>query len=188
MAGRVGSSAAEIVVAGDGGQSRESGMDGATGRETRRTSKLIEGVTALAQPIAASFGCELDRVEYKQGPRRGVLQVFIDKPGGVTIDDCTRVSRQLSAELDVNDFIASAFDLEVSSPGLDRPLSGEADFRRFAGRPASVTCRKAIPGQGSKVKGILRGVEGGDVLIEVKGGIERIPLDVVAKARLEPEL
>lgn len=167
----------------------EGGKEGGSGRETRRVSKLIEGVTALAQPIAAALGCEVDRVEFKQGPRRGLLQVFIDKPGGVSIEDCTRVSRQLSAELDVNDFIAAAHDLEVSSPGLDRPLFGEADFRRFAGRPCSVTCRRAVGSRGSKVIGVLRGVEGGDVLVETKdGSVTRIPLDIVAKARLEPVL
>ena len=158
-------------------------------RESRRVTKLIEGVTALAQPIAASFGCEVDRVEFRPGPQRGILRVYIDKPGGVVIEDCSRVSRQLSAELDVNDFIAAAYDLEVSSPGLDRPLFGEADFRKFAGRAASVTCRKAVPGVGSKVAGVLRGVEGEDVLLETKDGmVRRIPLEMVAKARLEPEI
>ena len=81
-------------------------MEDGGARESRRVTKLIEGVTALAQPIAASFGCEVDRVEFRPGPQRGILRVYIDKPGGVVIEDCSRVSRQLSAELDVNDFIA----------------------------------------------------------------------------------
>jgi ribosome maturation factor RimP len=165
------------------------GKEGESGRETRRVTKLVQAVTALAEPIVASFGCELDRVEYRQAPRRAVLQVFIDKPGGVTHEDCAHVSRQLSAELDVNDFIPVGYDLEVSSPGLDRPLHGEADFRKFAGKAASLTCRRAVAGSGSKVSGILRGVEEGEVLVQVKDGtVVRIGLDLVAKARLEPEI
>lgn len=167
----------------------DSGAASRSAPQSKRVSRLIDGVTAIARPIAESFGCELDRVAFRQAPRRGVLQVFIDKPGGIGVEDCVRVSRQLSAELDVHDVIAAAYDLEVSSPGLDRPLHGEADFRKFAGRPGSVTCRKAIPGVGSKVSGVLKGVDGADVLVETKdGSVRRIPLDMVAKARLEPEI
>lgn len=164
--------------------------DGATAPIlAKRTTKLVDAVTALAKPVAESFGLELDRVEMRQAGRRTVLQVFIDKPGGVTHQDCAHVSRQLSAELDIHDFIPVAYDLEVSSPGLDRPLFGEADFRRFAGRSASVTCRRAVEGVGSKVTGTLRGLEEGSVLVELKGGrTVRIPLEMVAKARLEPEI
>jgi ribosome maturation factor RimP len=173
----------------DDDEADDGGADFRSAPQSKRVSKLIDGVTAIARPIAESFGCELDRVAFRQAPRRGVLQVFIDKPGGVGVEDCVRVSRQLSAELDVHDVIAAAYDLEVSSPGLDRPLQGEADFRKFAGRPASVTCRRALPGHGSKIVGVLRGLDGDDVLVETKdGAVQRIPLEMVAKARLEPEI
>jgi len=161
---------------------------GGNGREIpRRIQKVVDAVTELARPIAASLGAEVDRVTFRDAGKRALLQVFIDQPGGVTVDACALVSRQLSATLDVHDVVPRAFVLEVSSPGLDRPLEGEADFRRFAGRFASITCRRAIDG-GSKVTGHLRGVEDGAVIVQVKDGRQvRVPLELVAKARLEVE-
>ena len=162
---------------------------GGQGREVPgHVKKVVDAVTELAKPIVESIGCEIDRVTYRDAGRRAHLQVFIDKAGGVGVDDCSQVSRQLSATLDVHDVVPRAFVLEVSSPGLDRPLEGEGDFRRFAGRPASITCRRAIEG-GSKVVGTLRGVDDGAVVIETKDGRPvRIPLELVAKARLEVDL
>lgn len=156
----------------------------------RDAAQVIESVAGLARPIVESLGAEIDRIEYRETGRRALLQVFIDRqPGGVNLDDIVETTRQLSAVLDVHDVVPRAFTMEVSSPGLDRPLSGEADFRRFAGRLASFTCRQAVEG-GSKVLGILRGVEDGQVVVEAQDGgprtrIVRIPLDMVAKARLE---
>lgn len=106
----------------------------------------MQRVRALASPIATSEGLELVEAEWKGGSRRGTLRVFIDKPSGITHADCERVSRQLSAVLDVEDLIPATYQLEVSSPGLDRKLSKRADYERFAGRKARVRFREPLHG------------------------------------------
>ena len=171
------------------GQPSRVGSEASWVVKNKSAAQVAEAVTALVKPIVDDLGVEVDRVEYRDSGRRAVLQVFIDRPpGGPTLHDCVDVSRQLSALLDVHDVVPKAFTLEVSSPGLDRPLNGEADYRRFAGRAASLTCRRAVgeAGLGSKVLGILRGVEGSDVLMEQPDGhTVRVPMAQVAKARLE---
>jgi ribosome maturation factor RimP len=123
-----------------------------------------------------------------------VVRVFIDKPGpagtpedSVGIEDCATVSRELSAILDVEDPLDRAYTLEVSSPGLDRPLRGEADFRRFAGRRAKIVVDPAVDGQ-KHFAGRIEGVEAGDVLFEAEGRKpHRIPLSAITRARLDVE-
>ena len=123
-----------------------------------------------------------------------VLRVRLDRPGpsataedSVSVEDCARVSRDLSAVLDVEDTVPVAYTLEVSSPGLDRPLRHADDYRRFAGRRAKLVMREAVDGQ-KFVKGILGGVEGHDVLIDGdKGQRHRVPLGVITRANLEVE-
>lgn len=153
-----------------------------------KSADVVAAVQALAEPIIVGLGLVLDRIEYLDRGRSAVLQVFIDRPvDGVNVKDCADVSRELSPTLDVHDVVPKAYTLEVSSPGLDRPLKGEDDLRRFAGRRASLTLREAVEG-GSKLIGILRGVEAGKVLLEMKDGrVVKIDLGVVAKGRLEPE-
>lgn len=150
-------------------------------------------VQALAVPIIDGLGLELDRIEYLDRGRSAVLRVFIDRPvrpgepGGVSVVDCADVSRELSPVLDVHDVVPKAYVLEVSSPGLDRPLRGEADYRRFSGRRASLTLRRAVEG-GSKLVGILRGVDADGVAMELADGrVVRVEMELVAKGRLEPE-
>jgi ribosome maturation factor RimP len=151
-------------------------------------STLLPRVEALAAPILQACGVTLDRTACTLAGRRLLIQVFIDKPGGVDVEDCANVSRQLSATLDLEDAIGGAYVLEVSSPGLTRPLHGEADFHRFAGRLAEVKTRQAIEGNYTFV-GRLAGVEDGAVvLVEEGSGLERrIRLEHVTKARLEIE-
>lgn len=164
-----------------------------------KAADVAAAVQALAEPIIHGLGLVLDRIEYLDRGRSAVLQVFIDRPagdsgsggvnvpGGVNVKDCADVSRELSPTLDVHDVVPKAYTLEVSSPGLDRPLKGEDDLRRFAGRRASLTLRQAVEG-GSKLIGVLRGVEDGKVAVELKDGrVVKIDLGVVAKGRLEPE-
>ena len=123
-----------------------------------------------------------------------VLRVQIDRPGpaataeeSVSVDDCARVSRDLSALLDVDDVIPTAFTLEVSSPGLDRRLRRIEDYERFAGRRAKIVMREAIDGQ-KYFKGRLSGVERNTVLIEDDGGRRHeIPIGVITRANLEVE-
>jgi ribosome maturation factor RimP len=152
--------------------------------------RVEAAVTELVQPILASTGLVLDRLEFVRGGGRPVLRVFIDREGGVSVDDCAEVSRQLSALLDDDEVVRGGFVLEVSSPGLTRPLRGEEDFRRFAGRLAVLHGRSPLHGKRRDVTGRLAGVEDGCVLVDEQRSGERlrVPLEQVAKARLELEL
>lgn len=151
---------------------------------------VVAAVTAVAEPIVRDLGLVLDRVEYVDRGGSAVVRVFIDRSGGGTegvgIDDCVDVTRDLSPTLDVHDIVPKGYTLEVSSPGLDRPLVGEGDFQRFSGRRAALTLRRAIAG-GSKLVGVLKGVGDGGVGFELADGrVVTIPLDLIARARLEP--
>ena len=154
---------------------------GALGEESS-----IEGrVRGIAERAARERGLELVHVEFAGGARAPVVRVFIDKPGGVTHEDCSEVSRHLGTVLDVEDFIPDTYTLEVSSPGLERGLYSLADFERFAGRPARAKTRGAIAGQ-RNFRGRIAGVEGGEVLFDDRtSGRVRIPFAEMAKANLE---
>lgn len=155
-----------------------------------------EDVTArvahLVGPILASLGMELVEIEYRREHPGWVLRLFIDKPGGVTLDDCSAVSRELSELLDVEDFVRESYTLEVSSPGLDRPLKRPSDYERFRGRLVRIRTFEALPDDaGNKRKtfaGELLGLEGGLVALRLKEGQgAHIPLEKIAKANLEFE-
>src|SRR5918912_1620534 len=103
-----------------------------------RKEEIVEKVRAIAAPLAAGEGLELVDVELAGAGGRTTLRLYIDRAGGVSLDDCTSVSRAVSAALDVEDPIEGAYDLEVSSPGLDRPLRTPEHFQRFAGRKARI--------------------------------------------------
>ena len=123
-----------------------------------------------------------------------VLRVQIDRPGAaataedsVSVEDCAAISRELSAVLDVEDIVPTAYTLEVSSPGLDRPLRGADDFRRFAGRRAKLVMREAVDGQ-TFFKGRLGGVEDGRVVIETEDRRRHlVPIGIITRANLEVE-
>jgi len=134
------------------------------------------------------MGYELVGVEYLSQGRSGgsVLRIYIDSPDGIVLDDCSRVSHQVSGILDVEDPIEENYSLEVSSPGLDRPLFGRRDFERFTGSLVSLKLRAKISGQ-RRFKGELQGIEEDDVLLAVDGEIFRLPLDQIDKAKLVPE-
>src|SRR5712672_3112779 len=148
-------------------------------------------VRDLASRIAASYGLDIFDVQYRREGPGMVLRVQIDRPGSgataeesVSVEDCARVSRDLSAVLDVEDVVPTAYTLEVSSPGLDRPLRRPDDYRRFAGRRAKIVMREKVDGQGF-FKGRLGGVDGTDVLIEADDRkTHRVPLDVIRRANL----
>ena len=148
---------------------------------------LIDRLTALAQPILEEEGLELVELEFKRGSRRSLLRLFIDKPGGVTLDDCSALSSQLGDLLDVEDIIPNRYILEVSSPGADRPLKRPEDYERFLGRLVQVTTRDHVKGL-SHFKGRLVDYTDGRVSIDVtsKGQIT-IGLDEIERARLEVE-
>jgi ribosome maturation factor RimP len=141
----------------------------------------------LLEPVLESLGYELVELEFHPQGRGSLLRVFIDREGGVNLDDCEKVSRQISAVMDVEDPIPSAYTLEVSSPGLDRPLRKHSDYTRFAGKQAKLEL--LIPREGRRrFTGVLRGLESDEVLIEVDEVTHRLPLGEIAKARLVPEL
>ena len=153
---------------------------------------VVTRVTELAEPFTASLGLELAEVEYKQEGGRMVLRLYIDRDGGVTLDDCAAVSRELAEILDVEDFIHGRYDLQVSSPGLNRSLKKPSDYERFTGRLVKIrTFELLADDEGYKRKtfiGELLGLTGGVVRLKLsEGQTAGIPLEKVAKANLELE-
>jgi ribosome maturation factor RimP len=138
----------------------------------------------LLEPALAAMGFELADIDAHFG-RRGLLRLFIDREGGVTLDDCQRVSEQIGAFLDVEDPLPGSYVLEVSSPGFDRRLRTLAHFERFKGENAKVELRDALDGR-RRFTGKLVGVEGSEVLLDVDGELVRLPFGDIAVARLAP--
>ncbi|MEE8625965.1 MAG: ribosome maturation factor RimP [Acidiferrobacterales bacterium] len=141
----------------------------------------------VLEPTVTAMGFELVHVELAGSSRNPVLRVYMDGPGGVSVGDCARVSTQLSAVLDVEDRVEGPYMLEVSSPGLDRPLVKRADFERFAGEIIKIRMRAPLAGQ-RNFKGCLIGISGDHVLLDV--GQEKLDLafESIEKARLVPRL
>jgi len=154
----------------------------------------LDRVRAIAERVASSHGLEVWDVVSRREISGQVMRVFIDRPGpaatpdeSVSIEDCELVSREIGTILDVEDPLPFAYTLEVSSPGLDRPLRGETDYRRFAGRLAKIVVSEAVDNQ-KAFEGRLRGVEEGAVLLEgPKGRMHRLPMRLIARGRLEVE-
>lgn len=154
----------------------------------QRITEIVERVRALAEPILADRGMELVEVEFRREARGWILRLYVDRPGGVTLDDCQRVSEELGDHLDVEDVIEHPYSLEISSPGLDRPLTRDADFINFVGKGARIMTHEAIEGQ-RNFRGRLAGLADGAVLLKLADGRQvRIPRGIITKARLEIEL
>jgi ribosome maturation factor RimP len=158
------------------------------------TETIVEKVRAIAERVAAGYGLEVFDVQFRREEPGMVLRVRLDRPGpaakeeeSVSVGDCAKVSRDLSAIFDVDEVVPTAYTLEVSSPGLDRPLRGLDDYRRFTGRLAKIVLREKVDGQGF-FRGTIAGVDGQVVLID---GDDRrthhVPLDVITRANLEVE-
>jgi ribosome maturation factor RimP len=154
----------------------------------------LEQLRAIAERVAASRGLEIWDIQSRREAAGHVVRVFIDRPGpaatpeeSVSIEDCEQVNREMSTILDVEDPLPFSYTLEVSSPGLDRPLRGADDYRRFAGRLAKVVVREAVDNQ-KAFEGRLRGVEQDDVLLEAPNGrLHRLPLRLITRGRLDVE-
>jgi len=153
-----------------------------------RKEDILERVRRIAEPLAAQEGMELVEVELGGAGGRQALRLFIDKPGGVSLDDCTSMSRSVSAALDVEDPIQGAYDLEVSSPGLDRPLRTPEHFAKYAGQKARVRTYGPIPECENRKTfvGNLEGYEDGRIVVNVDGKVFRVPHAQVSKANVEP--
>ena len=149
-----------------------------------------EAPDSVQKPIAAAvrgLGYELVGVEYLPQGRRSLLRVYIDTPEGVTVEDCERASHQISGVLDVDDPIRGEYVLEVSSPGLDRPLFTAEHFQRFTG--SRVRLRLSPPLEGRRnFSGVLQGMRGDAVVVAQEDGEVEIPFHHIDQARLVPEL
>ncbi|HEV2885200.1 MAG TPA: ribosome maturation factor RimP [Pyrinomonadaceae bacterium] len=144
-----------------------------------------ERVRTIAERVAIDHGLELVHAEVAGPDNKPIVRIFIDKPNGVTHEDCSEVSLHVGTILDVEDFIHSSYTLEVSSPGLERGLYKRADYERFAGSLAKLKTRKPIGGQ-RNFRGRLLGVDADEVLFEDRtSGSLRIALDSIARANLE---
>ncbi len=146
-----------------------------------KASKLQE----LLEPTVTALGYELWGIEYLSQGKHTLLRVFIDSENGITVDDCARSSHQISGVLDVEDPIAGEYSLEVSSPGMDRPLFTLDQYRKYVGSEVSVRLRAAFEGR-RKFKGRLVGVEDEDVVVVVDEHEYLLPLDQIEKANVVP--
>lgn len=141
----------------------------------------------LLEPAVAAMGCELWGLEHLSRGRRSLLRVYVDRAGGVTLADCERISRQLTGILDVEDPIRGSYDLEVSSPGLDRPLFNLEQFRRFAGHEIRLRLKAKVAGR-RQISGRISEV--GQDSVSIQSGADQfsIPADMIEKARLVPQI
>lgn len=150
--------------------------------------EIVSKVSELTRQIVQFEGLELVDAEWKGALRGGLLRVYIDKPTGITHADCERVSRQLSAALDVEDLVPDSYTLEVSSPGLDRKLSRPADYRRFQGRKAKLRVRGALEGSRT-VTGLIEGTTQESVSLRTANGEALdVPFADIELARLVVEV
>ena len=144
---------------------------------------IDQRIAAIVEPTIQGMGFELVRLRL-MGGRRPTLQVMAERPDGtMEVDDCAELSRQLSVVLDVEDPIDREYTLEVSSPGIDRPLTRLGDFDRWEGYEARLETAEAVEGR-KRFKGVLAGTEGGEVLIEVDEGTIGLPFEWLSDAKL----
>lgn len=142
---------------------------------------------ALIEPVVTAMGFELWGIDHLSQGKHSRLVIFIDHSEGVGVDDCADISRQVSAVLDVEDPIAGEYRLEVSSPGMDRPLFTLEQFERYAGHTVAVKLRAPFDGR-RKFQGLLAGVEGDEVLLQLDGEEYCFPIESINQARIVPRI
>jgi len=148
---------------------------------------VAKRVGAVALPVLEEMGLELVEVQYRREQSGWVLRLIIDKQDGISLEDCAAVSREISQLLDIEDFVDQAYNLEVSSPGLNRPLKSMADFERFTGRKAKIKTIEPITGEHVFI-GRIKKTEGETIILEIGRKEVTMPFSQVARARLEIEL
>ena len=148
---------------------------------------VAKRVAAVALQVLEEMGLELVEVQYRREQSGWLLRLIIDKQDGVSLEDCAAVSREISQLLDIEDFVDQAYNLEVSSPGLNRPLKSMADFERFTGRKAKIKTIEPIAGEHVFI-GRIKKTEGETIILEIGRKEVTIPFSQVARARLEVEL
>ncbi|WP_394753634.1 ribosome maturation factor RimP [Crenothrix sp.] len=145
-----------------------------------------EHLSALIEPIIVGLGYECVGIDYSPHPKHGLLRIYIDSENGILVEDCTKVSHQISGVLDVEDPIKDEYQLEVSSPGADRPFFKVSQFERFIGSKVAVHLYKSIAGR-RKITAEIVGVQGDVILLKDADQVFEIPFDAMSKARLMPE-
>jgi ribosome maturation factor RimP len=148
---------------------------------------IVKTLTELLEPTVAGLGYELTDLEVKLGGPDSVVRVFIDRPDGIALEDCEKVSREISVLLDVEDPVPGQYSLEVSSPGLDRKLTKPEHFQRFTGEDVRVKLRFPVEGR-RNFRGALRAADEDTIEVEVDGKSHRLPLATIESARLVPSL
>ncbi len=146
----------------------------------------VRKIRSLVEPVLEPMGYELVDARFLTENGRRILRLFVDREGGTTVGDCERISRELETLLEVEGVLGERSVLEVSSPGLDRPLTKESHFVKFAGKTAAVTTSRPVDAYGDRknYKGLIRGVEQGQVVMEIDRQEYRVPLDLIEKAHL----
>lgn len=148
-------------------------------------SSKLDQLQALIAPVVEALGYECWGIEFLSQGRHSLLRIYIDHADGVQIDDCEKVSRQVSGVLDVEDPIPSEYTLEVSSPGMDRPLFSLAQFAAHAGEQVKIRLRSSFEGR-RNFQGLLRNVEGEDVVVLVDDHEFLLPIELIDKANIIP--
>lgn len=149
-------------------------------------NKVAVKIEEMVAPVAERMGVELVDVEFVKEGGRWFLRIFIDKPGGVGLDDCQAVSEQVDRLLDEKDPIEHSYTLEVSSPGIERPLKKQSDYERFKGHLVSITTYAPLNGQ-KRFTGHLTDASQSGIVLDIKGSQMNIPMEQVASARLAVE-
>ena len=146
----------------------------------------LERIRFLVEPVLNPMGYEMVDARFLTEHGRRILRLFVDREGGVTISDCERVSREIETMLEVEGVLGERSILEVSSPGLDRPLTKPEHFQKYAGKMAAVTTAQPIDEYGGRrnYKGLIRSVEDGQVVMEIDRQEYRVPLGLIEKAHL----
>jgi ribosome maturation factor RimP len=152
-------------------------------RQREDNNMLIEKIKEVALPLCESENFELVHIEYAQNDRENIVRLFLDKPGGITLDDCIFISRQLGDLIDVQIDDIGAYRLEVSSPGPKRPLNKKEDFQRFKGERVKIWTDELIEDK-KKFTGILEIINDDSVVIAVDGKMVEIKDHAISKARL----
>ena len=145
--------------------------------------RIIEQIAKYAEQVTDEVGLELVEVQFRRESHGWVLRILIDSDQGITVDDCAKISREVSAFLDVEDLIEHAYHLEVSSPGLNRPLRTQRDYERLQGREVKITLKDAVDA-GNVVRGIIETCEDDVLTIVTQHDRKKIHLDNIAKGRL----
>jgi ribosome maturation factor RimP len=145
----------------------------------------LERTKGIIEKVVSSEGMEVVDIEFKGSLNNRLLRIYIDKPAGVSHEDCAFISNQVGTLLDIEDIIPGSYVLEVSSPGLTRKLTKESDYKRFHGRLVKIQTRKPVDGM-TAFRGMLLGLEGDSVMVETENArLVQIPLKSIARAHLD---